>query len=64
MQGEIVPMAAGLLPVLLQEPVSNSSIQRVADPPLRLLRDAYLEYQLNRGHAPRTVQKYDLVFRE
>jgi integrase len=34
------------------------------DPPLSALQNGYLAYQRNRGHAPRTIQKYDLVLRE
>ena len=30
----------------------------------KVLRERYLEYQRQRNHAPRTVQKYDLVLRE
>jgi integrase len=64
MPGEPILVHGGALVGVQSIPAPNPAARPAADPPIRSLQEAYMEYQINRHHAPRTLQKYDLVFRE
>jgi hypothetical protein len=57
MPDELIAMHVASLAIARDTALDRPTVRYSADPPLRALRDAYLQYQVNRGHAPRTIQE-------